>query len=81
MVTRLLIPAFALSLSACAPEPETVFLRPDIPPELLEPEPISDREARTVRELAILATEHLTSTQNAKAKIEAIARAVQGPGT
>jgi len=57
-----------------------VFLRPDIPPELLEPEPISDREARTVRELAILATEHLTSAQNANAKIEAIARAVQGPG-
>ena len=80
MVTRLLIPASLSFCAACAPEPETVFLRPDIPPELLEPEPISDREAPTVRELAILATEHLTSAQNANAKIEAIARAVQGPG-
>lgn len=65
----LLLPIF---LTACG-TPETVFLKPDIPAETLTPCPISDRQVRTVNELAALATEHLNSARCANGKVEAIA--------
>lgn len=64
------------ALSGCAAT-EYVTLRPDIPSETLTPCPISDRQVRTVNELAVLATEHLRSAECANGKIEAIARIVQ----
>lgn len=45
---------------------------PVVPTELREPVPISDRQARTLRDLAVLATEHLDAAQRANSKIEAI---------
>ena len=56
---RLLILISLIFLTACAKEAEYVTLRPDIPAETLTPCPISDRQVRTVNELAALATEHL----------------------
>ena len=67
-----------LVLTACVPATEYVTLRPDIPGETLTPCPISDRQVRTVNELAALATEHRRSAECANGKIEAIAKIVGG---
>lgn len=72
MLTRLSILASLIFLTACGPEQTRLIVTP-IPDDLLEPEPISDRRATTVRQLTILATEHLRSAQNANDKIVAIA--------
>jgi|GEM_PF-4971562 hypothetical protein len=45
---------------------------PEVSASLRSPVPISDRRAETVRDLAILATEHLVAAQQANAQIEAI---------
>lgn len=77
MQTHALILAFPICFSACAPAPpEIVFQPPDVPAELLETCPVSERRAETVRELAILATEHLNSANCANGKIEALAGAL-----
>lgn len=78
MRTFLLTLASLSFLSACASQTETVLVRPEIPADLLTPCPISERQAITLRDLSILATEHLASAQCANAKIEALALAV-GP--
>ena len=78
MLTRPLILVLPLCLSACVKEGETVYLKQQIDPALLEPCPISARRAETLRDLAILATEHLTAAQCANGKILAIAETV-GP--
>lgn len=78
MPIRLSILVSQIFLAACNPVGETVYLRQQIDPSLLEPCPISERRAETVRDLAILATEHLTSAQCANGKIAAIAETV-GP--
>lgn len=57
----------------CAtPKIETKIVLPHIPAETRAPCDISDREVKTVKELAILATEHLRSAECANGKIEAI---------
>jgi len=48
-------------------------VRPDVPPELLKPVPVSDRQARTYRDLALLATEHLAGLRQANEQISALA--------
>lgn len=75
---RILIPILPIFLTACERPTEYITLRPDIPAETLTPCPISDRQVRTVNELAALATEHLRSAECANGKIETIARIV-GP--
>lgn len=45
---------------------------PVVPTELRAPCPISERRAETLRDLAVLATEHLDSAQCANGKIESI---------
>jgi uncharacterized lipoprotein YajG len=65
-------------LTACAKDSEFVAVKPDIPAETLTPCPISDRQVRTINELAALATEHLRSAECNASKIEAIARII-GP--
>lgn len=70
----LTLPIFSI---ACAPT-EYIFVSPEIPSETLTPCPISDRQVRTVNELAALATEHLRSAECNAGKVEAIARIV-GP--
>lgn len=73
----LLLPIF---LAACAaPKIETVFVERDIPPDLLVPCKISDRQVETWREVAVLAAEHLNTAQCANAKIEALAQ-IAGKG-
>ena len=74
---RPLILPLLLSLMACGPT-EFVYLPPDIPPDLLTPCPISQRQVATTRELAALATEHLDTARCANGKITAIAEIV-GP--
>lgn len=72
MPTRPLILLLAPFLTACAaPEPEVVLIVPEISADLRTPVPISQRQATTVRELGILATEHLVAAQTANAKIVA----------
>lgn len=66
----LLCPIF---LTACSePTPDTVFVVPAVSVELRTPCPISQRQARTNRDLAILATEHRSTAGCANEKIEAI---------
>ena len=60
-------------LTGCGTTIEYVEVKPNIPNETLTPCVISDRQARTVNELAILATEHLRAAECANGKIEAIA--------
>jgi hypothetical protein len=65
-------------LSACDPTIEYVPVRVDVPPELLRPVPVSDRQARTYRDLAVLATEHRAGLEKANTQIEALAE-ILGP--
>lgn len=71
---RLLILVSSSFLMGCDPVVEYVYIEPDIPSELLTPCPISQRQARTVNELAMLATEHLRSAECANSKIVANAK-------
>ena len=73
MLTRLLIPASLTFLTACAePRTETRMVVPEVSMDLRTPVPISDRRAATLRDLSILATEHLGAAQAANAQIVAI---------
>lgn len=76
---RLCILIWPLWLTACGTTIEYVAVRLDIPAETLTPCPISDRQVRTVNELAALATEHLRSAECANGKIEAIAKIIDAP--
>jgi len=58
-----------------------VYLPPPIPVETLTPCPISNREARTYRVLAVLATEHLANAQCANGKILAITETLNLDGS
>lgn len=51
---------------------ETQVIVPNVPADLRAPCPISDRRAETLRDLAILATEHLGAAQCANGRIEAM---------
>lgn len=75
---RSLILTLPIFLAACQPTIEYVPVRPEIPAQLLEPTPISERKPKTYRELAILATEHLTSARQANADKAAI-KEILGP--
>jgi hypothetical protein len=70
----LILPIF---LIACV-KTEYVYVSPEIPAETLTACPISDRQVRTVNELAALATEHLRAAECANGKIETIAQII-GP--
>lgn len=62
-------------------QPQMTFLRQTVPDQLLQPCQISDRQVKTVNELAVLATEHLRAAECANGKISAIAEIVQqAPG-
>ncbi|MCA0137687.1 Rz1-like lysis system protein LysC [Pseudosulfitobacter pseudonitzschiae] len=68
-----------ICLTACAePRTEYVPVKPEIAADLLTPCAISDRQAKTYRDLAVLATEHLGSAHCANGKIEAIGKSL-GP--
>ena len=71
---RILILTSLIFSTACAKETEYVAILPDIPAETLTPCPISDRQVRTVNELAALATEHLRSAECGNSKLSAIAQ-------
>ena len=77
---RRLIPVFCLCLAAgyCPRQTEYVKLPTVIDPALLTPEPISDFQPKTYRDLAILAAEHRATAERANDKITAIAEIV-GP--
>lgn len=53
-----------------------MIVSPRIPPELVEPVPISDRQARTLRDLSVLATEHLESALEANGRLAAVGQIV-----
>lgn len=74
----LLLPIFLVA--ACDPKIEYVPVAPEVPADLLVPVPISERRAETYRDLAILATEHLNSAQQANAKIEGVAQILNKKG-
>lgn len=63
-----LIPASLLFLTACEKSIEYVYVKPEFPPETLTPCEISDRQVKTVKELAILATEHRRTAECANGK-------------
>ena len=77
---RSLILASATLLTACGAT-EYVEVRPDIPGETLTPCPISERQVSTVKELAVLATEHRRSAECANAKLTAVATILKPEGT
>lgn len=79
---KTLILVSLISLTACGkPSVEYVYVQPEIPIETLTPCLISDRQVQTVKELAVLATEHLRSAECANGKIEVIAGIVSGDPT
>jgi hypothetical protein len=51
---------------------ETRVIVPQVSADLRQPVPISDRRAETLRDLSLLATEHLVSAQAANDKITTI---------
>jgi hypothetical protein len=65
-------------LAACDPQIEYVQVRPDVPAQLLEPTPISDRKPVTYRDLALLATEHLNSARQANEDKAAVKQILVG---
>lgn len=67
-----------LTVAACDPAIEYVYVTPDVPAELLAPTPISEREAKTYRDLALLATEHLNSARQANADKAAVKGILEG---
>ena len=67
-----------LTVAACERPTEYVYLKPDVPAELLAPTPISEREAKTYRDLALLATEHLNSARQANADKAAVKEILEG---
>lgn len=68
-----LILALLTTLSACVkPIPDSRILVPEVSEDLRTPVPISDRRADTLRDLSLLATEHLNSAKAANAKIVTI---------
>lgn len=73
----LLSPIF-LAAGMCQGPTEYVYVTPDVPPELLAPTPISEREAQTYRDLALLATEHLNSARQANADKAAVKGILEG---
>jgi len=79
MKRLILFCAICSTVAACSPATEYVYLSPDVPAELLEPTPISDREAETYRDLAVLATEHLNSARQANADKAALRDILQPP--
>ena len=70
MRTFVLILGSLAFLSDCTPQTRTLV--PVVPTELREPCPVSDRRAETVRDLAVLAAEHLDTAQCANGRIAAI---------
>jgi len=66
----------AVFLAGCQPKIEYVPVRVEVPPELLRPVPVSQRQAVTYRDLAVLATEHRSALLQANAQIEAVAQIV-----
>lgn len=75
---RICLMICVIFLAGCDRPIEYVSVRPEVPPELLEPVPVSQRVAKTYRDLAILATEHRSGLETANAKIEAL-RVIVGP--
>ncbi|MCZ4351523.1 hypothetical protein O4H61_03250 [Roseovarius aestuarii] len=73
----LILPMF-LAAGTCQPAIEYVEVKPEIPAQLMEPTPISKRQAVTYRDLAILATEHLQSARQANADKAAIKEILEG---
>jgi len=72
MRTLLLILGSLSFLTACGdPQIETRLIVPKVSADLRTPVPISDRRAATLRDLSLLATEHLVAAQSANAKIVA----------
>jgi hypothetical protein len=59
-----------LTVAACDPTTEYVYVTPDVPP--------SEREAKTYRDLALLATEHLNSARQANADKAAVKGILEG---
>ena len=65
-----------LLMVGCGQKIEYVEVRPDVPGELLTPCPISGRQVETVKELAVLATEHRRSAKCANSKITSLAEII-----
>lgn len=66
-----------LLMAGCQTTTEYVYIERDIPAETITPCPISARQVSTVKELAVLATEHRRSAECANGKIKAISEILQ----
>jgi hypothetical protein len=68
-----------LSLALCAAcDPDSQFIRPDVPAELLEPVPVPDRPVTSNRAAALLLVDYDEALAAANGKIAAIGEIV-GP--
>lgn len=78
---RLFLLISLIFLMGCDPvKTEYVFVEPEFDNETLTPCAISNRRATTLRELGLLATEHLESALCANSKIETVAEVLKkGP--
>lgn len=64
--------ALFLTLSACDPTIEYVPVIPDVPRELREPVKVPVRDAATLRDVALILTDHAEALETANGKITTI---------
>jgi hypothetical protein len=75
---RLFLISCVMLLSACAPDPQVVLRAPEIPADLLTPEPVPARPAETLADVGLLLVDYDEALGRANGKISAIGEIV-GP--
>lgn len=69
---RLFLICCVMLLTACAPDPQVVLRAPEIPAELLTPEPVPARPAETLADVGLLLVDYDEALARANGKIVAI---------
>ena len=74
--TPICLTGCVMLLSACEPDQTVKLVSPKIPNDLLEPVPVPDREARTLRDIGLLVVDYDEALSEANSKIEATKKIV-----
>lgn len=71
---RLFLTCCVTLLSACAPDTPVVLRAPEVPAELLTPEPVPARPAETLADVGLLLVDYDQALGRANGKIVAVAK-------
>jgi len=69
---RLFLTYCVTLLTACAPDPQVVLRAPEVPADLLTPEPVPARPAETLADVGLLLVDYDEALGRANGKIVAI---------